>query len=151
MSIGTSVFYNAPMEWMFATGASLTGGAVKLALLGSGYTPDAEADVEWADISGFEISHASYPAGGIALANPAVVRSGAAGKLDSDAWSLAVAAPDTAAKWAVVYVDATVGALIKPLLAYLDLNEGGGALTIPGGYTFTLDVPAVGWINWGAS
>jgi len=153
MSIGTSVFFNESMDWLFSVGRNLAGGDVKLALLAATYTPDAEAHAEWADISSHQIVHASYPSGGQALASPAVIRTAAspAARLDSDDWTLSFTGADTAAKYAVIYVDATVGAYTKPLLAWLDLNEGGGAVTIPGGYTFTLPTPATGWVNWGAS
>lgn len=48
--------------------ADLSTDSVNVALLGSGYTPNFDADAYWSDISSHEISGTGYTAGGIAVA-----------------------------------------------------------------------------------
>jgi hypothetical protein len=148
MAAGPLSFYHAPADWLFSAGADLDAGFVRMAVLGSGYTPAAASHAVFADVSAHEIVHANYPAGGPFLSNAAVVRAANAGRLTSDAVSLLILGTPAAAKWAVLYVDATVGALAKPLLAYVDLDTLAAEVTIPAGFEFIVTMPAAGWLNW---
>ena len=116
--------------------------------LTSSYTPDA-TDAVFSDLSA-ELSHASYTGGsngGIALTTKAVsVVAGKQYKFSSDAVALAFAGTDATFKYAV-FGERNAVAGSAQLMGYVDLNTGGGSITVTAGNTFTLNCPANGWFT----
>lgn len=51
----------------FAKNINLSSDTIKIALLGSGYTPNLTSDTHWSDISSHEITGTGYTAGGVTL------------------------------------------------------------------------------------
>lgn len=148
MAAGVITYFNEFMRWGFDDGVPLDNGNVKVALFTQTLTPNAATQSVLADIVANELSHASYTAGGVALANPAVSQVAGAGKFTSDGVSIPFTDTNTAAKWAAFYMSGTVGALTNPLIAYVDLETTELELTILAGYAFILNQPAGGWFTW---
>lgn len=147
MSAGIVQLYADFKVWQFSPGASLTSGSVRLALLSASYTPTS-ADAEWADISANEIAHASYIAGGFFLSTPSVTQTAGVGKFASDGIANSFLGSGVSPKWAVFYLDATLGTRSQPLIAYFDLNAGGGALSVAAGTELVINCPTGGWFDW---
>lgn len=148
MAAGTITHFDEFKRWCFDDGIPLDNGNIKVALFAQTLTPNAATQSVLADIVAHELSHASYTAGGVALVSPAVSRSGGVGKFTSNGISIPFTGTDAAAKWAVFYMDAAVGALTDPLIAYVDLETTQAELVISAGYAFILNQPAAGWFTW---
>lgn len=149
MSAGAIVLHDGFKDWQFSLGADLDAGNLKFALLLASYTPDAEADVVWGDVSGFELSHVSYSVGGVALPSPSVSVVSGTGKLTSDDITINFLGDDTTAKWGLLYYDGVVGGTLpKPIVGHFDLETTLSTLPIPAGYEFLIEMPAAGWITW---
>jgi len=108
---------------------------VRVVLLRAGYTPNQGVHAVFSDISGFEVAAGGgYATHGVALANAAVSRTGNAIKYDGD--DVSWANSTITAKYAALVQDADAsGGLVAgdPLLAFVDLNEGGAALSSSNG------------------
>lgn len=68
MAASANIYGNAFLQ-MAEKNVSLTGDTLKMALLGSGYTPDLATDTHWADIDSHEITGTGYTAGGVTLSD----------------------------------------------------------------------------------
>jgi hypothetical protein len=105
---------------------------IKVALVTSSYTPDADGDENFDDITN-EVSGTGYTAGGNALANTSVTvdNTNDLAKLDADneVWSDST----ITARGAVVYKDSGASST-SPLICYLDFTEDkastGGSFTV---------------------
>lgn len=108
---------------------------VRVVLLVAGYTPNQGLHAVFSDISGSEVAAGGgYATHGVALANAAVSRTGLAVKYDGD--DVTWANSTITAKYAAIVQDADGnGALASTdkLIGYVDLNEGGGALSSSNG------------------
>ncbi len=98
-------------------------------LLTSSYTPNRTAHDTWSDVSAAEVATGGgYTAGGEALANKAVTHNAGTVTFDADdvSWSSAT----ITAKYAAL-VKRAAGALDPGdlLVAYVDLDTGGGSVT----------------------
>ncbi len=93
---------------------------LKLMLVSSAYTPDAE-HTQIADVSAHEISGTNYTAGGKALSGVTASRSGASAKLDAD--ELTFATLTATFRYGVLYADVTRGGLTGPLVGYFALDS----------------------------
>lgn len=117
-------------------------------LLTSSYTPDV-TDAVFSDLSA-ELSHASYTGGsngGIALTTKAVTATtGKTYKFSSAGVSLPITGTDATFKYAV-FGERNATASSAALMGYIDLNTGGGSVTVIAGNTFTLNCPAAGWFT----
>lgn len=115
---------------------------IKCALVGSGYTPDIDADNEWADISGNEISGTGYTVGGKALEGKDVSADTTddEGVFDADdtTWS----GSTITAQYAVLYDDTETN---DDLIGYIDFLED--KVSISG--DFTIKWNSEGIINLG--
>jgi hypothetical protein len=118
------VYHNAK-ELILNGGIDLLSDTIKLMLLGSGYTPSASHSLK-SDVSAYEISGTGYTAGGAALANKSVARTGATAKFDADDVEFTELSPSY--RYAVLYDDTHAN---DALIALLDP----GALQEPGGRT----------------
>ena len=93
---------------------------LKLMLVSSAYTPDAE-HTQIAQVSGHEIAGTNYTAGGQALSGVTTSRSGASAKLDAD--DLTFAALTATFRYGVLYADVTRGGLTGPLIGCFALDS----------------------------
>ncbi|MFJ8790437.1 hypothetical protein [Streptomyces sp. NPDC102462] len=97
---------------------NFTSDTIKIALVGSGYTPNRNTQGAWSTVSAYEVSGAGYTAGGKVLTGKALSYASYVFKIDADdaTWSGLTAN----VRWAVVYDDTATG---KPLFGYVDLGE----------------------------
>jgi hypothetical protein len=118
---------SAQLRWYAKARASLYAGKInflnddiKIALLGSGYVPDQNADEKWSDISAFEISGSGYDAGGQTLLNKLVTYDPAtkktALKADDAQWPAATIAGRNVVCYDNTHPD-------KPLLGFSDYGD----------------------------
>ncbi|MGA5053108.1 hypothetical protein ACPCAK_19180 [Streptomyces cellulosae] len=101
---------------------SFTSDTIKIALVGSGYSPNRNTQGAWSTVSSYEISSSGYTAGGIALTGKTVTYASWKMKLDADDVTWPGLTADV--RYAVVYDDTASG---KPLIGYMDL---GGTLSL---------------------
>lgn len=106
--------YNQASELLLKGDVDFENDTIKLALVTSAYTYNAEHD-EWADASGSELSDASYTAGGVALAGKTVTRS--ADATTFDATDATFPALSGTFRRGIIYAAKTVGGKTNPLLA----------------------------------
>lgn len=67
MSVTAHFYTKAIQDCLIGAGINWTSDTLKVALLGSGYTPNLNVDHVWSDISSNEVSGTGYTAGGAAL------------------------------------------------------------------------------------
>jgi hypothetical protein len=101
---------------------------IKVALLGSGYTPDQDAHDYFDDVVANEVAGGGYTAGGEALTTPTVTYDGATNRLKLDGDNVTFTSAPTA-RYAVVYVDTGVDGT-SPLLSYVDFGQDEFVATI---------------------
>lgn len=107
----------------------LTSSDIKLALLTDSYTPDLDAHEVWGDVSSNEVADGDgYTAGGAQLPNGTVTRSGSIVKWDAD--DVTFAGLTKTFKYGILYVDATVNSVEKPLIAVIDFDDSATDATI---------------------
>lgn len=128
MAVAFHVYYEAGVY--VRTGVvSLIDSNIKLALLSKDYTPDLDVHEVWADLTDGEVTPThcevadgdGYTAGGLALTGLSVSRTE-----DSISWDAAnatFASLTKTFKYGVIYLDATVGAVVKPLIAVIDFDD----------------------------
>lgn len=116
----TGTPYNHLMLCLLNGAMVLASDTLKLMLVSSAYTPDAE-HTQIADVSAHEITGTNYTAGGQALTGVAASRSGASAKLD--AADLTFAALTATFRYGVLYADVTRGGLTGPLVGYFVLDS----------------------------
>lgn len=125
---------------------------VKLALVGSGYTPDTATDGDglWADVSANEIANGDgYATGGSALTNEVVTAISGGWKYATDDVVLTASGSGIPAwRYAVLYVSGTLWGMTNPLIGYFlgDATPADIPLT-PNGNTLTLGCPTDGWLS----
>ena len=152
MAAGTFTSYNKHTLYTQDGTIDLDTDNITCWLCTSAYTPAATHD-SYSDLTN-ELSHGSYTGGsngGILLTTKSVAAiSGKQNKFASDAVSLSVTGTDATFKYAVFGErNATAGS--AKLIGYVDLNTGGGSITVTAGNTFTLNCPTNGWFyNTGA-
>lgn len=147
---GPFVFYaeNIPAERM----NDLLTATVKVALVTSGYVPDASetGHNEFADIGANEIAAGNgYAAGGAALAGKALVDIALGSKFGSNnvSWTAAGGAIP-AWRYAVFYVDGALWGLASPLLGYFVGDSAPADVpALADGNTLQLQCPAAGWFD----
>lgn len=140
MAAGTVTLYGAAKENIAKALIDLDTDSFVVTLLGSGYTPAANTNATWSDISANQITGTGYTAGGAALTGVTVTRSG--GTVTFDADDVSWTSSTLTAKYAVIAKKAG-GSLAGTdlLLAYVELETGSTVSTTNG----TLA------INWNAS
>jgi len=131
--------------------SDLTGVTIRLALLTSSYTPSAglSGHTVYGDLTN-ELSTANgYTAGGISLSSPTVTAYSTTGQKFSTGnadWT-ASGSGIPAHRYCVLYADATLWSLTKPLLGYFiaDSTPADAALT-PSGAHLIYNCPTDGWL-----
>jgi hypothetical protein len=96
-----------------------------------GPTPPSDHDA-WADVSAYEVTDVTYPVGGVALVSPAASILYGQGVLTATDIDVAVQA--VTAKYVVIYKDATVDSVVKPLICYFAINDTGATSTVNSGF-----------------
>ncbi|MFD8067920.1 hypothetical protein [Streptomyces parvulus] len=97
---------------------NFTSDTIKIALVGSGYTPNRNSQGAWSTVSTYEVSGAGYTAGGQALTGKALSYASFKFKIDADDATWTGLTADV--RYVVVYDDTASG---KPLIGYMDLGE----------------------------
>ena len=147
MAAGTYTSYNGHTKYVQDGTFDLDTDNITCWLLTSSYTPSAAHD-SFSDISAAELSHASYTGGsngGILLTTKAISQvSGKQYKFASDAIAQSFASTDATFKYAVLGERNATAANAK-LLGYIDLNTGGGSVTVTAGNSLTINCPTNGW------
>ena len=130
----------------------LIGATVKIALVGSGYTPDASVTGNsiWSDVSANEIANGNgYTTGGSALTSLASTAISGGYKFSSGnlTWT-ASGGSIPAWRYAVMYVSGTLWGMTNPVIGYF-IGDSAPA-DVPAtssGNTLTLNCPAGGWFD----
>lgn len=148
MPAGTITLYEANLDDMSLQ--ALAGATLKLALVGSGYTPDDSTggDDLWADASANEIANGNgYATGGATLASVAVIAIANGWKIDSDdvEWT-ASGGSIPAWRYGVLYVAGTLFGKTNPLIGYFvgDTAPADVPATTDGN-PLKITAPANGW------
>lgn len=110
---------------------------IKVALVGSGYTPNQDTHDYWDDVVASEVTGSGYTAGGQALASKTVTYDSATNVTVLDAADVTWASSTITARYAVVYSDAGVTNATKVLLGYVDF--GSDQSSTSGNFTLTWD------------
>lgn len=138
-----SLTYN-PAKVSFAKGEiAWVSDTVHAVLLTSSYTPNQDTDQYWSDISTYEFSGGSYPAGGVALTNKAVTQDSTNDRavLDSDDVQFTGV---TGSFRYIGLVHWTGTASTSRLIRLIDPE--GATVTLTAG-TYDMTVPVGGWIS----
>lgn len=147
MAASAWTIYNAAKEWLGDGTFDMDADAFKLALFASGYTPSATHD-NFSTISGDEISHSSYNAGGEVLNAVTWNRSAGVVTFDSDNVSWDATTGTLSAKYGVMYNDTlstgTGDPVTDGLLCYSNLSSTGGTVSVTSGNTLTVQMSASG-------
>ena len=142
MAAGNVIPYTIGLQGINRALIDLDTDTIMCALLTSSYTPGRTTHDTWSDVSGTEITGTGYTGDGVALANKVVSHAG--GTVTFDADDVSWAAASFTAKYAVL-VKKAGGSLVAGdlLVAYLDLDTGGGSVTATAA-TFTVAWNAAG-------
>ena len=131
MPAGNFTVYAPAMESIHKGAIDLDTDNFNAILVTSSYTPNANTDDTYSDVSANELATANgYTVGGISLGAMAVTRSGAVVTVDNSTNPSWTAAGTLTAKYCVVSKRAG-GSLVAGdlLLGYVDLETGGGSVS----------------------
>lgn len=149
MPAGTFQFYDATAKSLMG-GADLDTNTIKMALVGSGYTPNQDTHDEWADISANEIANGNgYTTGGVTLTSPVLteITKGYRFNTANATWT-ATGTGIPAWRYAVMYVSGTVQGVVNPVLGYfLGDDTPADIPSTASGVTLQLTCPADGWFD----
>jgi len=149
MAVGTLQFFDATAKALMG-GADLTSLTIKMALVGSGWTPNQDTHDEWADVSANEIAAANgYTAGGYTILSPLLTEISKGYKFSSAAPSWTASGGNIAAwRYAVLYIAGTVEGMTNPLLGYFIGDDTPADVpATSAGNTLTINCPANGWFT----
>ena len=130
--------------------SDLTGSTIRMALLTSSHTPNASqtGHTAYADLTNELTTSGGYTLGGVALSSPTIAAYGTTG------WKFTTAKAGWTAsgggipawRYGVIYVDATLWSITKPLLGYFigDSTPADAAATTAGAL-LEVNCPTDGW------
>lgn len=121
MAASAQIYANA-LPQAFAKNINLTSDTLKMALLGSGYTPNLLTDIHWSDISAHEVTGTGYSAGGVGLTSVTLTLTAA------NSWGVSWAATTVYAYGQIVAPATPNGFLYRCVAAG---TSGGSAPTFP--------------------
>ncbi len=152
MAAGNFILYDEYKRYQFMSKLDLEADTIHFALYGTGHTPAVASDATYGGLNpATEITHADYTAGGAAITSPSISEIGAPSgdwKFSTANWTQTFTGINSPAiKYAVMYINATVDSIVKPLIGYFEL-ESGSSVTVLAGNTLTLQVPTNGWFRW---
>jgi hypothetical protein len=152
MAAGALKIYTANAEDINIT--DLLSATVKLALVGSGYTPNSfdNGHDEWSDVSANEIANGNgYTTGGYTLLSDAVINDSGGdyviGYDSADPTWTASGGDIPTWKYGVLYVSGSLWAKTSPLIGYFEGESGSTVAATPNGVTLTITVAATGWFT----
>ena len=148
MAVTIAQYYQAGLYRNNGT-INLLNPAITMALVSKDYTPDLDLHTIWADVSANEVATGDgYTTGGVALTTLALARTGPLTTWDAD--DITWANLTKTFKYGVIYLNDTVGAVVKPLIAVVDFdNSSGTAEVTSGGIDFQFIVAANGLFVFG--
>ena len=151
MAAGTFTIYRANLDDIRLNDLAATGN-LRMALVGSAYTPDATNTGHslWASVSANEIANGNgYTTGGATLSSVAVATTTNGFKLSSSnpSWT-ASGAGIPAWRYMVMYYLGTLWGMTNPVIAYClgDSTPADVQLTTSGN-PLTINCPAGGWLD----
>jgi hypothetical protein len=133
-----NVIYNNFKKELLGGNIDLDSDSIKVALVSSSYTPDADQHDFFNDVTN-EVSGTGYSAGGEALVNPSLTIDTDNDRVKFDADDVAWESSTITARGAVVY-KSTGDASTSPLMLYLDF----GTNRVSSNSTFTLQWDSAG-------
>lgn len=150
MAAGTITLYEANLAALNID--DLLGATVKLALLGSGYTPSdgTSGHDEWADVSANEIANGNgYTTGGATLASLAKAAVTGGWKLSSGNPSWTASGGNIPAwRYGVLYVSGSLWGKTNPVIGYfVGDNTPADVPATTDGNPLTINCPANGWLT----
>jgi hypothetical protein len=148
----TGNIYALGMRALLTGGSNLTGHALNLALVGTGYVPNLVTDQWWSTVQAFEFSGPGYTAGGSLLTGTSVtVQTAATWPLSYPAAATAVQAGEVIASGSYLYRAANAGsataAPIFPTVEGETVTDAGGIIWTNVGGTI-LVFTATGGFSW---
>lgn len=114
---------------------------IKVALVGSGYTPNQDSHDYWDDVVANEVSGTGYTAGGIALTSKTATYDSGTNVVILDAADSVWASSSITARYAVVYDDSGASNAQKVLVGYIDF--GSDQSSTNGNFTVTWDATGI--------
>lgn len=129
--------------------ALLSGASFKLALIGSGWTPNNGTNEVFADVTSELATGGGYTAGGAALANVSLTQTGGTVKFTADAvqWT-ASGSGIPAWRRGVVYAVGTIGGKVNPIVGHFLGDSAPADIPVTtAGNTLTVTPSASGWLT----
>lgn len=114
---------------------------IRVALLGSGYTPNQDTQQVWLDVAASEVTGTGYTAGGASLSNKTVTYDPTNNVTVLDADDVTWASSTITARYAVIYDNAGADAGSKVLMGYVDF--GMNQASTNGNFTLTWDAGGI--------
>lgn len=115
--------------------------SIKVALVGSGYTPNQDTHDYWDDVVANEVTGTGYTAGGTALAGKTATYDATSNVIVLDANDVVWASSTITARYAVIYDDSGATNAQKALLGYVDF--GSNQSSTNGNFTVTWDATGI--------
>ncbi len=146
MPVGPFTLYGAAIEALSKGTIDLDSNNFSVILVTNSYTPSVNVDDTYSDLSAHEVANGNgYTTRGINLGTLAVSRSGGTVTVDettNPSWS---ASGTLTARYAVIAKRASTSLTgTDLLLGYVDLDTGGGAITVTSGGTLVINWNALG-------
>ena len=114
---------------------------IKIALVGSSYTPNQDSHDYWDDVVANEVSGTGYTAGGATLTSKTVTYDSGSNVIVLDAADAVWAASTITARYAVIYDDSGATNAQKVLVGYIDF--GSDQSSTNGNFTVTFDATGI--------
>lgn len=114
---------------------------IKVALVGSGYTPNQDSHDYWDDVVANEVTGTGYTAGGATLASKTATYDSGTNVVILDAADTVWASSTITARYAVIYDDAGGTNAQKVLVGYVDF--GSDQSSTNGNFTVTWDATGI--------
>lgn len=111
---------------------------IKVALVSSGYTPNANTHTQRSDFSASELATSGGYTSGGATATPSVTRSNLVSTLDLSDVSWTGSGGGFSARYAVIYANVTRNGVTDPLIGYFVLDSAPADVTVAAGNTLTI-------------
>lgn len=125
--------FNKEIDWDSDT--------IKVALVGSAYTPNQDSHDYWDDVVANEVTGTGYTAGGATLAGKTATYDAASNVIVLDANDVVWASSTITARYAVIYDDSGATNAQKALLGYVDF--GSDQSSTNGNFTVTWDATGI--------
>lgn len=135
-----SKLYGRVIEKAFNKEIDLDSDTIKVALVGSGYTPNQDTHQYFSDVTS-EVTGTGYTAGGVTLANKTVVYNAATNQLVFDADDVVIPNSTITARYAVIYDASPASNATRPLIGYVDFTSDQSSTA--GNFTISWDAAGI--------